>query len=166
MIQTHFLMIVKNTVTPEGSCTDYVSVGQDISLLGVDDEPGRLAAHGKLGVEGARLTEVYGHDALHHPFDRCLPLGRVCLGWPHGQHGCFVLLIFDIVDGAVGRSAVSGGQGRRLGLEMLRWPIRCCNGTALAFGTGLTVLLHAEGGREEPADESGGVEPESLFRER
>lgn len=142
-------MVVKDTVSPEGSRADHMSVGQDVTPLRIDHKPRRLAAHGQVRIEGAGLAEVDGHDALHHGLDRGLPLGRVGRGRPQGQHARVVLLvILDVVDGPVGRRGVSGRQLRGLGLEVFRGALSVRDGAVLALRAGLAVHLHAGRGRE------------------
>ena len=55
-------MIVEDTVSPEGSSANDVSVGQDVTILSVDDEACGLAGQCRVRVECASLAEVDGDD--------------------------------------------------------------------------------------------------------
>lgn len=145
-------------------CRQTDPVCENVSPLCVDDEARGLARNGGVCVEGARLAEVDGHDALDDRLDGVLPLGRVV-------DGSGDLRGHKVVDvhARRGRGRVVAGEGlglglglcggvgavagaRVLGLDLLHGPLARGRGRLLALGAGVVLaMVFRHGARGEAA---------------
>ena len=76
-LNTDLLVIIKYTIPPERSGAHHMSVCQDVTFVGIYNETRRLTRHGRVGVKGARLTEMYRHHIFDYLLYCSLPFGRV-----------------------------------------------------------------------------------------
>ena len=141
---THFLMIVKDTETPEWPWRDHVPIRQYIPLLRIDHEARRFAGAGDVGVERMRLREIDGHHVPHHLFDSGLPLGGVVRSRRHWQQWLILLIVFHRL-GILKRRLVGDDRGCSFGLlELFRRSLCRLDGAFLALVARATVLDHGE----------------------
>merc|ERR1712227_754470 len=95
-----FLVVIKHHVSAKGTWTHHMTIGENISTLGVYNETSSFTYSGGFCVKIADMGELNGHDRLDHLCDRFLPrcgLWKVIFElWTHFTFRGVVIYVFVI----------------------------------------------------------------------
>ena len=150
-------MIIKDTVSPEGTRADNVAICQNIAILSIHDEPGGLAGGGKIGVKRACLAKMYRDHTFDDFFDSRLPLRRVSCGGHSVDDLHRVRLCLNIVYRAILGSRVTRRRHSVLLLQLFFGSFQCGNGACSSLGSSFAIGGHGRGERpNELRGDSGG----------